>query len=421
MFGRRKSDPTRPQAMSLKKDSNSKAGGCLLIAFFSIFFFAGVAVGYFLFLGPFMDFMTSDTWVEAPCAVVSSRVVENRGEDGTTYRPEIVYKYDYLGKPYESKRYDFFEVSSSGRRSKQKIVDAHPPGKKTVCYVDPTDPSTSVLNRDFSWSFLFILLPLVFILVGGGGMYWGFVALVKSPTATEADITEWKPDEIKAAQLGADSPVPLAEHSGPVELKPETTALGKVGCSLFVALFWNGITSIFVFKVYSDWAAGRSPWFETIFMLPFVAVGLGLIGAVFYYIMASFNPKPIMRISDATIPLGTTAELEWRFAGNTGSIQKMTIDLIGRESATYRRGTDTITDTEDFYQETLFEAFDAFDMQEGRVDVSIPTDTIHSFEGGNNSITWHLEVKGDIALWPDVNQSFSIFVLPHERYEEHTA
>ena len=418
MFGGQSSSDNQPQAVSLLKDKDSKSGGCVLIGFFSIFFFAGLAIGYYLILGAFMDYMNSDSWVETPCEVISSRVVESHDDDGTTYRPEIVYKYTYQGKNYESKRYDFFEVSSSGRSSKQKVVRDHPPGKKTVCYVDPTDPQKAVINRDFSWSILIVLLPLIFMAVGGGGIYWGIVTLTRTPAAATTDIAEWAPDSIKSELMSGDDPVPHGQHSGPVVLKPDSTALGTTGCMLFLALFWNGIVSIFVISVASDWMAGKGEWFTTLFLIPFVLVGLGLIAAFFYYLLASFNPKPVMTISDATIPLGTTVDLEWHFVGSTNSIRHLKIELVGEESATYRRGTDTHTDTEEFHREFIFETYESFEMSNGKAEVSLPHDSIHSFDGGNNEIVWKIEVKGDIPMWPDIQQAYPIFVLPHQEYEE---
>lgn len=418
MFGGKSSNDYDPKAVSLQKTNKGKMGGCLLIGFFGIFLVVGAAVGYFAILGPFMDYMSSDSWVKTPCEVVSSRVIESRDDDGTTYRPEVVYKYTYQGKNYQSKRYDFFEVSSGGRSSKQKVVNDHPPGKKTVCYVDPTDPETAVLNRDFSWGILIILLPITFMLVGGAGMYWGIVTLARTPTVTTGDVTEWAPETVKQELMGGGDAVPHGQHSGPVVLKPDSTALGTTGCMLFLALFWNGITSIFVIQIVSEWMAGKGEWFPTLFMIPFVLVGLGLIAAFFYYLLASFNPKPVMTISDATIPLGTTVDLEWQFDGSTSSIRNLKIELVGEESATYRRGTDTVTDKEEFYREMIFESFESFEMSEGRTEVSIPGDSIHSFDGGNNEIKWKLEVKGDIPMWPDIHQEYSIFVLPHEEFEE---
>ena len=49
-------------------------------------------------------------------------------------------------------------------------IDNLPPGTITTCYVDPDDPGEAVIYRGFSWVYLFALLPLVFIAIGGGGM-----------------------------------------------------------------------------------------------------------------------------------------------------------------------------------------------------------------------------------------------------------
>ena len=53
-----------------------------------------------------------------------------------------------------------------------------------------------------------------------------------------------------------------------------------------------------------------------------------------------------------------------------------------------------------------------FDMEQGSANVTIPADTMHSFDAPNNEIAWTLEVHGAIPLWPDVSASFPITVLP---------
>ena len=44
--------------------------------------------------------------------------------------------------------------------------------------------------------------------------------------------------------------------------------------------------------------------------------------------------------------------------------------------------------------------------------VTIPADSMHSFEASNNKIIWAVKLHGDIAKWPDVNLEFPITVLP---------
>ena len=86
--------------------------------------------------------------------------------------------------------------------------------------------------------------------------------------------------------------------------------------------------------------------------------------------------------------------------------------MRGREQATYRRGTKTHTDTSTFFEMELYRTGNALDVASGEVGFVLPEDTMHSFEAQNNKIVWSLDLHGDIARWPDVKESFEIFVLP---------
>ena len=44
--------------------------------------------------------------------------------------------------------------------------------------------------------------------------------------------------------------------------------------------------------------------------------------------------------------------------------------------------------------------------------IGIPADTMHSFAGEHNEIQWSVGVRGEIPIWPDVDEEFVIEVLP---------
>jgi len=147
-------------------------GGAM--AFFSFFLVAGLVATWLLLLRPLLRVCDARHWPATPCRVVSSQVRSHSDSDGTTYSVHIVYRYTINGRQYQSDCYDFMSGSSSGYESKAAIVRRHPPGKETVCYVNPRDPSDAVLERRFTPWMLFGLLPLIFVGVGAGGLVWAF-------------------------------------------------------------------------------------------------------------------------------------------------------------------------------------------------------------------------------------------------------
>ena len=89
---------------------------------------------------------------------------------GTTYSVYILYEYEFGGQTYKSDRYDFIGGSSSGYEGKARVVAAYESAERPVCYVNPTNPSESVLKRGFHAKLLLALFPLPFLLVGVVGI-----------------------------------------------------------------------------------------------------------------------------------------------------------------------------------------------------------------------------------------------------------
>jgi hypothetical protein len=202
-----------------------------------------------------------------------------------------------------------------------------------------------------------------------------------------------------------------AGDAGPAVLRPRFSAPGKLVGAIVVAAFWNGIISIFVTHAGS---------FEKIFLLPFIAIGVGLIGLVIYQFLALFNPRPALELSPAVICLGDAAALRWSFAGQVSRITELVVTLRGIEEAKYRKGTSTYTDKNTFCEMELCRTSDLAEIASGQVGLVLPGDMMHSFKADNNKVIWSIEIRGDIKKWPDVKESFEIEVTPAQgRQERH--
>lgn len=395
-----------------------RGGAGCLVGFFAIFFLAGAGFLYAMFLRPLYGVWQSRSWQPAPCVVESSRVQSHRGDDGTTYSVDILYAYEFRGVPYKSSRYGFFDFSSSGRAAKQRIVRQYPPGRKTTCYVNPANPSQAVLNRGMTHELWFGLLPLVFVAVGLGGMIFAVRKGRRDRLAAEAGdlaVTSRSPGGLAAGGGGASAGAVGPAGGGsaePVVLKPASTPLKGFLGSLVIALFWNGIVSVFLVKVIGDWRRGHASWFETLFLAPFVLVGLGLIALVVVMFLKLFNPRARLMVSSGAPRLGERLKLSWVFTGAVGRLREVDIALEAREEATYRRGTTSHTDTERFYRQEIARLTNRTDLRAGQAEVVLPADSVPSFDTGNNKIIWSLKVHGDIPHWPDVDDEFPLTVRP---------
>lgn len=366
-----------------------------------IFLGAGAALLYFLTLRPFLRIQSAKSWPEVPCQIISSEVNSSRSSKGsTTYSVHIVYSYQANGREFRSDRYDFLGISSSGWKAKNDIVARFPRGATAKCYVNPSDPTEVVLNREPGAWLLLGLLGLIFIAVGLAAIKAVFSRKTSNPSTTVGSVP------------GLAGIATVTSRGGPLELKSSVSPSGKFFGSLFIGLFWNGIISVFVWQIIKSWITGRPEWFLTIVMIPFVAIGLGILGYAGWMFLNLFNPRIRMMVSRDAIPLGGNFELNWMFSGSSSRIQHLRITLEAREEATYRRGTDTKTDKDVFYQLEIADTTDRMQLSQGQVRVEVPGNLMHSWSSPNNKVIWQLKVAGEIPRFPDVAEEFEITVLP---------
>jgi hypothetical protein len=169
---------------SSHRGRRSKLGVRADVAFFTLFFLIGTVVFYFLTLEPLLGVLAARSWTLTPCTVISSRVQSHGGNDGTTYRVDILYTYEFNGRAYRSNRYHFMGGSTSGYKGKADIVHRHPTGSKVTCYVNPRNPGDTVLERGWTDEMWFGAIPVVFMLIGAGGVIG---AMRKGRTRTGGD------------------------------------------------------------------------------------------------------------------------------------------------------------------------------------------------------------------------------------------
>lgn len=393
-------------ALSVKKKQDG--GGCFLVAFFTIFFVAGSVMLFLMLIRPLYLVSTSGDWVETPCTIMSSKVGVHDGDDSTTYSIDIEYTYTVDGVAHTADRYSFMGgFSSSGRAGKKVVVRQYPKGAVRKCFVDPDDPESAVLNRDLTGSMWWGLFPIPFFLIGACGLAWLTWKKLRGPSEPASKSEAVSHSAIATQAMNA----PSRDGSvGAVTLKQKMSPGFKFLGILAVAVFWNGIVSVFGVQLIDDFE-----WFLAIFLIPFVVIGVGMIGGVLYTGLAMFNARPTLTLNPASIPLGGSAELTWRFSRTFTRIQRLTIRLYAEEKATYRRGTDTTTDTEAFFDDVLVDAQGMMmEVAEGSTTVEIPTDRMHSFKSDNNEIVWMIKLEGDIPFWPDIKAEFPITVRPHD-------
>lgn len=384
--------------------------GCLAL-FFLIFLVAGAAASWWVLVRPVSALLAAQSWAEASCTVLESRVEENSDSDGTTYRVFVRYAYEVAGREYDSTRYDFLDFWSSGYDGKARVVARHPPGARVPCWVDPQDPREAVLDRSLGWRYSLGLFPLVFVAVGLGGLVWA--VRQRSVESRTSPLSAASPGG-RGHEGGGRSPFGVelpADLSSGRELTTTHPFLKLLGF-LFVALFWNGVTSVFLWKVVEGWRFGSPDGCLTLFIVPFVLVGLLLVFAVGRQFLVLFNPRPRLTLTPGVLALGETAYLQWRISGRSGRVTRVRVELRGEERATYRQGTDTRTDQEVFATVPIADVDHPFAIGEGSASFSVPAGTVPSFEAPNNKIVWTFKAHLEIPGWPDTEETYDVIVRP---------
>lgn len=372
--------------------------GLLFIAIAGVGAFTGFLFTLFAVLG-------AQQWNAVDGRIRDSAVVERDG----AYRADIAYTYEVDGGRYMADRV-FFGIEEG---SAYDLVDRYPAGAPVTVYVNPSDPQEAVLERRLGEeSIVTGIVSAVFIAAGIGlvGFGFRFRRFGNAPRTAK-----WEPAALAGhgAVSVSDAPFMPATAEGEVELKESAPPLAKLIIAVIIGLIWNGITWTAAVDMLRDGIS--SDWFGVLFMVPFLAVGFAIIGAAFYFGLAMTNARPVIRLPRNYIVPGETLQLEWSLSGNVAKVERISISLEGKESATYRRGTRTVTDTHSFLSHPLITVVEKERLRNGELSVSLPASLMHTFEASNNKITYAIKVHGTIPKWPDIHAEFAVVVAPASR------
>lgn len=455
-----------PSTTPISESQTSKGlpSGCL-ITFGSLFFFLGLFAFWNTFVVSMGTYVSARSWQQTPCTILTSAVEEIDGDDSTSYRANFSYEYHVAGVRYIGTQDTPFSYSGS-RKAAVERRDSLPVGMPTNCWVNPQHPEQALLDRSIVWFHL--LAPLMFLIcfcgLGGAVAYHGLrirrqrrltdrlapaqrtnTPPTSNPPTTNLDApfsaslfsaapppNRPAAGDFSAGSSGPDRPAlatfsqdahssaeDLADQRAavPQRLRPQQTRFARLLVTCFLALFWNGIVSVFLRALFVDPPFGTL-WGQIglgLFLTPFVLIGLALIGGCLHTLLSMFNPSVSVALSSGATPLGGELDVAWEVSGGLLSLRRLNVVIIGQEWCRYVQGTDTKTDTSSFAVINVCSTSDPGEIPFGSRSVTIPLDTMHSFEALNNKIQWTVRVQGKIPWWPDVSEDFSFRVTPPAR------
>jgi hypothetical protein len=410
--------------------TGSKAVGSIGEAlFFGVFFVIGCvsfAVMVSVFVWP--EWRANRQFARTTCILIDKRVIERSATDADPahYLPEFEIRYQAEGRLWDAKTYDVNRTYSTDHEATEAILDRFEVGKRYECWYDPIDPQRAVLVRGYSgWLYLLMLIPISFIVIGGGGLVYTLLQWNASAERRASFVQRAAQVDLFDAGTG-DRAFPAVPADANVTNSPGTTlayrlpAAASTGLTLvavaMACLMWNGLVAIFVVMVISGFAGGEPDWLLTLLLIPFVAIGVGL---VVYFVrlalMATRVGPTWIEISDHPLSPGNSCEALLSQAGRL-KMNSLELWLACDEKATYRQGTDTRTEARRVYEERCFVRKDIeIDhglLFESRCQIQVPDAAMHSFQANHNEVSWKLIVKGSVEGWPDYQRVFQIVVNP---------
>lgn len=396
--------------------------------FFAVLLLLGCSglVGLILFL-VVPEWRVNHEFVEHTCTVLDKRVGKTKGEEGTLYRPEIRIQYEIDGKPYFAWTYDIHNAYSSERGDQEAILTRFTRGRQYACWYDPADPYVVVLVRGQNWwVWLVFMIPVSFIVIGGGGfvysvLHWGKSAERRAAMAQRAQQRElFQPNGRGRREFPnipddsdiTNSPGTRLRFRLPIGTSPGWALLGV----LVACLFWNGCLTPFAVSAVGGHLRGQPDWFLTLFIIPFVLVGVGLIVLFIRQLLLTTGIGPtLVEISDHPLHAGGQCRLLVSQSGRL-RMNSLTVLLVCEEAATYRQGTNTRTETREVFRQEVFRR-EGFEVHRGlpfetECELTVPAGAMHSFKAGHNEVNWKVVVQGDAAGWPDYRRAFPVVIHP---------
>ena len=362
-------------------------------------------------------------FAKTTCRITS--VLQRMDSEMTVWQPTVTYEYEVLGERYQSNAYDLLDTRYAQRKKAEKFRDLYQVGEKYPCWYDPRDPKTAVLLRGNPLAYWLLLLPVAFLAIGIGGLgytIWQFGASRerRSAMAQRAPgkeiFDDGEKDKVEFPAIPRDTDVTNSPGTTLAYRLPiAVTASWQLFAAAMGCLCWNGLVALFAFLAVRKHLSGQPDWALTTVVIPFAVAGVWLVvNLVRQFWRSRIGPTRI-EISDHPLEPGKQVEL---FVVQTGKmiVEQLELVLVCEEEATYRQGTDTITEAQAVVVKSIMVREDVVvgpgQPYEERCTLAIPAEAMHSFRGINNSIVWRLSVRARVANRPGYERQFPVMVVP---------
>jgi hypothetical protein len=416
-----------------KKRGHRRTGSRLFGSLGEALFFAsmflvgcvGIVTGIAWLIIP--EWRVNHDFAEQSCKVIEKRVVPIQGEKGLLYRPEVKIEYQVEGVAYSPYTFDIHHTLKSTQDEAQAAIAGFTELQSYPCWYDPAEPKIAVLVRGYQWwIWPTLLIPVSFIVIGIGGLvytalYWG-----KSAERRAAAVRSVPAPELFDLPANVDSKFPYIPDGSEITSSPGTRLAYRLPLThspgwtilglLAACIAWNSAVSVFLVVAIRSFLAGAPDWPMTLFIMPFLVVGIALV-VVFAQLLrqtAGIGPT-LVEISDHPLVPGNRYRLFLSQSGNR-TLASVDISLVCEEEAVFRQGTNARTESRQVYRQPLQNGVGATvrpgEPLEMECDLPVPAEAMHSFRASHNQIQWKLLVRGEIVGWHGFERSFPVVVRP---------
>ena len=233
----------------------------------------------------------------------------------------------------------------------------------------------AVLVRSYQWwVWLVFLVPGSFIAIGATGLVYTILHWGRSAERRAAMAQRVQPIELFDLDHPPGPTLPNIPDCRDITSSPGTKLAYRLplshspGWTLLwlsaACVLWNGAVFWLVVSVVRSYLAGRPDWLRTLFILPFLAIGVALIVCFIRQLVVATGVGPtLLEISEHPLLPGGEYRLLLSQSGRL-NMRSLEVAMVCREEATYRQGTNTRTEFREVRRVEVFRR-EGFEIRHG--------------------------------------------------------
>jgi hypothetical protein len=247
-------------------DKKRRGLGCLIL--FALPFAAGGLFVAFLAARSLVGWIEMRDWIPTPARIIHTDLEVGNGSDSTTYKVVARYEYEWQGTRFTGDRVSLHSgsdnVGSFHQNAYRELSNHRSSGEPFICFVNPGDPSESILYRNPRWGLLAFMVLFSTLFTGAGV---GIIALgIWSLRKTEAQeaLEEAHPND------------PWLWKSEWQDGKIRATGKAQFVLPAVMATFWNLISAPLAFLIPKEVLENDNKLALIGLLFPIVGIGLAV-------------------------------------------------------------------------------------------------------------------------------------------------